>query len=326
MTSAVKLRISCAFVNLSFMANLRKDRYLLKNLVAFEVAARCRNFTMAAEELGISRVAVSRQIAELEANLGQPLFVRMHREVALTSAGEAFADSVNPSLARISETLDRFRANAQRSRLSVTVTTAFATYWLMPRLASFSSLYPEVEINLIVSDRYLDLDAEKIDVAIRYTPRPPASRGWMPLFREHIFPVYSPGYAAQTPMENVADLLQERLLYLSGRYRSEGRWNYWFREQGVTPPELRSGIEVNTYMNMLQAAIEGQGVALSGLPLVDRFLADGTLLRMPNVAPYPRLNYYLYSREEAPGCAIFRDWMLTQKDEFLDSHPYLNRE
>lgn len=82
---------------------------------------------------------------------------------------------------------------------------------------------PEVEINLIVSDRYLDLDAEKIDVAIRYTPRPPASRGWMPLFREHIFPVYSPGYAAQTPMENVADLLQERLLYLSGRYRSEGR-------------------------------------------------------------------------------------------------------
>ena len=149
------------------MANLRKDAHLLRTLVTFEVASRSRNFTRAAEELGVSRVAVSRQISELEHGVGQTLFVRRHRDIALTSAGEAFAQSVNPALAQISDAIARQRANSGNERLSVTMTAAFATYWMMPRLADFSAAHPTIEVNLVVSDRYLDLAAEGIDIAIR---------------------------------------------------------------------------------------------------------------------------------------------------------------
>ncbi|MEO1191558.1 MAG: LysR substrate-binding domain-containing protein [Pseudomonadota bacterium] len=282
----------------------------MKNLVVFEVASRSRSFTAAAAELGISRVAVSRQIAELEREIGKPLFVRLHREVALTTAGEAFAALVNPALDRIEDALSRQRWNANQSRLSVTVTSAFATYWLMPRLVDFGAKNPEIEVNLVVSDRYLDLEAEGIDVAIRYLPERPEGPDWSPLFKESIFPVFSPRYPARTELERAEDLLNERLLYLSGKYRAEARWSHWFREQGLNPPEERMGIQVNTYINMLQAAIEGQGVALAGHPLVDRFLDDGSLQRIEAVAPLPRLFFYLHRRSDAPDAQCFCAWLM----------------
>lgn len=110
------------------MANLRQYAHLLKNIVTFEVATRTQNFTRAGEELGVSRVAVSRQIAELKHCIGQTLFVRGHRKVTLTAAGEAFAHIVNPALDQIADALSRQRAHGATSRLSVTMTSAFATY------------------------------------------------------------------------------------------------------------------------------------------------------------------------------------------------------
>lgn len=294
------------------MASLRPDAHLLKNMITFEVASRKRSFTRAAEEMGISRVAVSRQIAELEQGIGQALFVRRHRDVSLTAAGEAFANLVNPALAQISDALARQRANSGTSRLSVTMTSAFATFWLMPRLADFSARYPDVEVNLVVSDRYLDLAAEGIEVAIRYTPDPPEGEDWRELFRETIFPVYSPRYQARTGLSQASDLISENLLYLSGRYRAESRWTHWFQTQGLAPPEERRGVRINTYINMLQAAIEGQGVALAGHPLVDRHLEDGSLMRLPSIASLPRDTYYLACRSEAENATLFCDWLSEQ--------------
>ncbi|MEM9249226.1 MAG: LysR substrate-binding domain-containing protein [Pseudomonadota bacterium] len=298
------------------MANLRKDAHLLRNLVTFEVASRSHSFTHAAEELGISRVAVSRQIAELERGTGQTLFVRGHRDVTLTTSGEAFAHMVNPALAQIAEALTRQRAQAGAARLSVTMTSAFATYWLMPRLADFGALHPDVEVNLVVSDRYLDLAAEGIDIAIRYTPHPPPDGAWRPILREAIFPVFSPRYAARTALASARDLLGENLLYLSGRYRPEARWSHWFQRQGLQPPEERRGVQVNTYINMLQAAIEGQGIALAGHPLVDSYLAEGALLRIPAIAPLPRDTYYLACRSDAHSARAFCAWL---DDQFLSA-------
>lgn len=291
------------------MANLRPDAHLLKNIVTFEVASRTHSFTRAAEEMGVSRVAVSRQIAELEQSVGQVLFVRGHRDVSLTAAGEAFAHTVNPALEQISDALVQQRALSGTSRLSVTMTSAFATYWLMPKLADFGAKHPDVEVNLVVSDRYLDLAAEGIDIAIRYTPTPPEGSEWRKILRESIFPVFSPRYQARTPMAGAKDLLGENLLYLSGRYRVEASWMYWFQQQGLPPPDEGRGVRVNTYINMLQAAIEGQGIALAGHPLVDRYLADASLLRMPSIAPLPRDSYYLACRSEAESAQLFCDWL-----------------
>lgn len=291
------------------MANLRSDVHLMRSLVTFLTASRSDNFTKAAHQLGVSRVAVSRQIADLEASLGRKLFVRNHRTVTLTRNGETLAKAIEPAMEKIGDALQYQRRGASVRRLSVTVTTSFATYWLMPRLMEFSAEYPDIEVNLVVSDRYLDLEAEAIDVAIRYMPENQATEGWSELIQERIFPVFSPRYMPRSAMKKVEDLLEERLLHLSGRYRVEAGWDHWFAAKGISAPRQGSPVLVNTYINMLQGAIEGQGVALAGHPLVDRHLADGTLQRYPDVAPLDRERYYVFARAGQKQAATFARWL-----------------
>jgi DNA-binding transcriptional LysR family regulator len=182
----------------------------------------------------------------------------------------------------------------------------------MPRLVDFGAHHPDIEVNLVVSDRYLDIEAEGIDVAVRYSPEARTDAEWTPLMQETIFPVYSPRYAARTSLENESDLLQERLLFLSGKYRAEARWNHWFTERGLRPPKERSGVSVNTYINMLQAAIEGQGIALAGHPLVDTFLADGSLKTIADCPTLQRGFYNLYRRPDHEHADIFGKWIEAQ--------------
>lgn len=286
---------------------------MLRNLVTFEAVCRSQNFTHAATELGITRVAVSRQIADLEESIQQTLFSRMHRKVVLTAAGQEFANSVNPALEEISHALNRHRYERGGSRLSVTITTAFATFWLMPRLVDLGSRFPELEVNLVVSDRYLDLAAENVDIAVRYMPAPPEGDGWTRLMREEIFPVYSPKYVARTNLESAADLLSERLLFLSGQYRPEARWGHWFKTRDLPQPDEKSGVTVNTYINMVQAAIEGQGIALAGFPLINGYLEDGSLRRIKGVEPLQREYYYVLNRSpRKPQTKTFCDWLFEQ--------------
>lgn len=305
----VKLLIAHSCVNQIVMVTLRKDAHLLRNIVTFQAACRAENFTKAADDLGISRVAVSRQIADLEHALGQKLFARNHRTVTLTRNGETLAQAVGPALDAIAAALSQQRTSTSDQRLSVTVTSAFATYWLMPRLFEFGARHPEIEVNLVVSDRYLDIDAEGIDVAVRYEPVAQSSAEWVPLIQEVIFPVYSPSYTARTALETEEDLRQERLLFLSGKYRAEARWEHWFSERGLPPPKQRSGASVNTYINMLQAAIEGQGIALAGYPLVDTFLADGSLKTISGIPRLPRGYFNLYCRPGHESAQKFCTWI-----------------
>ena len=304
---------SSFFVNRRYMVELRKDVHLLRNLVTFEAVCRSQNFTQAASELGITRVAVSRQIADLEASVQQTLFSRLHRKVVLTSAGQEFANTVNPALDTISTALNRHRGKEEGARLSVTITTAFATFWLMPRLVDLGSRFPDLEVNLVVSDRYLDIAAEKIDIAVRYMP--PETEGWTKLMLEEVFPVYSPKYAARTSLTSARDLLSERLLFLSGNYRPTAKWPHWFKVHDLPQPDEKSGVTVNTYINMVQAAIEGQGIALVGFPLINGYLEDGTLKRVPGIEPYRREHYYLLNRSpHKPGTAHFCEWLREQAE------------
>lgn len=270
------------------------------------------NFTSTANELGVSRVAVSRQIAELELALGTRLFNRSHRKVSLTRSGEVFARTVNPALQAIADAMGQQRASTSEKRVTITVTSAFATYWLMPRLVHFGVQHPETEVNLVASDRNLDLRAERIDIAVRYSPTKPDGPGWEPIMQEEIFPVFAPSYEARTGLQSASDLLKERLLYLSGTYRPEAGWPNWFRSHGLAPPEARTGIHMNTYMNMLQAAVEGQGIALAGYPLVDSFFDTGSLKRIKGIKPLQRDWYFLYVAEKSGPAVVFRDWMKAQ--------------
>lgn len=295
------------------MANLRRRLANLPALVIFEAASRAETFSRAAEELGVTRVSVSRQIADLEALLGAKLFHRGHRRVTLTQAGALLKSSVAPALNGIAETMDRIQRDSSDQRLSVTTTTAFATYWLMPRLGDFSARYPDVELNLMVSDRYLDLEAERVDIAIRYSDVGVPEIGTTRLCQEFLYPVFSPRYRRRSALQTAADLLHEQLLHLAGSYRPQARWPHWFDRMGLAAPQESAGVVVNTYITMLQAAIEGQGVALAGSPLINRYLADGSLLTIPGIAALPRDTYFLIDRTEGrPDARLFSSWMAQQ--------------
>ena len=253
----VKFQNTDHYVNYSVMASLRKTLAKVSHLIAFEAACRNANFTRAAEELGVTRVSVSRQIAELEEALGSKLFHRDHRKVSLTQAGRALETEVCPALHQIAGALQSVAATAGEARLTITTTSAFATYWLMPRLVDFSNLYPDIDLNLMVSDRMLDLDAEGVDIAIRYDTRPPPWKKVTRLLQERIFPVVSPTYQPRTDLRSPADLRNEHLIHLSGIYRPGARWPNWFRLNNLAPPPESSGVVMNTYINMLQAAHRG---------------------------------------------------------------------
>ena len=309
----VKFHNSDHYVNYSVMANLRKTLAKVAHLVAFEAACRNSNFTRAAEELGVTRVSVSRQIAELEEGLGTKLFHRDHRKVSLTQAGRALETEVCPALHQIAGALQSVAAAAGEARLTITTTSAFATYWLMPRLVDFSNRYPEIELNLVVSDRMLDLDAEGVDIAIRYAVGPPSWKNVTRLLRERIFPIVSPKYQPRTSLTAPEDLLREHLIHLSGIYRPGARWPNWFRLNNLSPPPESSGVVMNTYINMLQAAIAGHGIALAGNPLVDPYLADGSLRKLDGFLEYDRDYFYLINTTKSrPDAELFCDWLLAQ--------------
>lgn len=318
----VKFQNLAQSVNHSVMANLRKTLTKLPHLITFEAACRHANFTRAAEELGVTRVSVSRQIAELEETLGTKLFYRDHRKVTLTQTGRALETEVSPALHQIASALQNVAVRAGNSRLTVTTTSAFATYWLMPRLVDFSNLHPEIELNLVVTDRKLDLQAESVDVAIRYSKTLPGWERVTPLLQERVFPVVSPRYQARTGLACPEDLLGENLLHLSGIYRPGARWPNWFRNCRIAPPPESSGVVLNTYINMLQAAIAGHGIALAGNPLVDPYLQDGSLYKLDGFPEIERDYFYLINAtDDRDDARVFCDWVQDQAQDVVRGLP-----
>src|SRR5919106_2552122 len=181
-------------------------------LVGFEAAARHLSFTKAGEELYLTQSAVSRQIKELEEQLGVTLFQRRHRALALTEAGHQFYAAAAQALSTMRAATERLRAQTGRKALSVTTTHSFASLWLIPRLAGFTREHPEVDVRMSADTRVQDLDRDGLDVAIRHGPASLAGPNALRLFGEKVFPVCSPKLLKKKPLETSADLRNHVLL------------------------------------------------------------------------------------------------------------------
>src|SRR3954463_15911118 len=162
-------------------------------LAGFEAAARQLSFTKAGEELFLTQSAVSRQIKELEEQLGVPLFQRRHRALVLTEAGQQFYASAAQVLTTMRAATEKLRAQSGRRRpLSVTTTNSFAALWLIPRLAGFTRDHPGVDVRITADTRVQDLERDGLDVAIRHGPPSLAGPNAIRLMGEKVFPVASP--------------------------------------------------------------------------------------------------------------------------------------
>lgn len=283
----------------------------LRALQVFAVAARHGSFTHAARELHLTQGAVSRQVQEIEAALGRPLFVRSGPQLRITATGRQLGADVHQALEWLRAAVDRARPARGPSRITLSMLPSVAAKWMAPRLSRFVQDHPDLDLRITASRHFVNFQAEEVDAAIRY------GRGTWPglsathLSDETVYPVCSPGVAQALALERPADLLGATLLHSD----IAEDWLAWFQAAGLSPATVPRGPTIGDDAAMLQAAIDGQGVALGRSVLVADDVAQGRL-----VAPFAtRLTasyrYWLVSPDTAPehpGLATVRDWLLAE--------------
>lgn len=283
-------------------ANLRQLP-TLDNLKGFVAAARHLSFTKAALELSLSQSAVSRQVQGLEEQLGTALFLRTTRQLRLTPAGELLYRNASDMLARLAAVVDDITSARQRPRVTVSASIGFSALWLVPRLSDFQGLHPDIGVRLSADNRRVDLEAEDVDVAIRYCTAVNAPAGSLKLFDEVLLPVASPALAASLPAGpalNGANLPSLTLLALEDGSDYPGlRWENWLDPLGLSATQAKGLLQFNHYDQCIAAALAGHGAALGRLPLIRDRLGEGRLV--PLAPPRDSADGHGYYLLRAPG-------------------------
>ena len=297
------------------MRNLRKQLPPLSSLVVFEAAARYLSFTRAAAELNITQTAVSRQIRALESNLGVSLFTRLHRAIQLTREGKKLLRTVTISLEYLASTVAELRTIESHSHITVVATLAIASFWLIPHLAKFREAFPDIEVRVLATDQEIEYIDEPFDVALRY-----GSGHWpgckaQYLGRAEVFPVCSPVYLIDHPIDNIDELLDQTLLYLDDPRWDWIDWPIWLAQHDVHRKPLKHTLKINSYPLLIQAALAGQGIALGWSYLIDHLLADGSLVKPIEAMLTAPHSFYLTTPNHKPtpvAVEDFCEWVLRE--------------
>ncbi len=295
------------------MASLKRKSPTANSLVVFDVTSQRLSFSRAAEDLGTTRVAVSNQVRALEEHLNVRLFDRVHRGLRLTAAGALLAESVVRSFKDISIALDRVAAMAGKNQLAISISQGMSSHWLMPRIHKFRDAFPDADIRFQITDAYVDLQAEGIDVALRYGDGPWKGARAKRLLQVRRFPVCSPAYLKNLGrLRSPTDLPDHELLYLSGRYGRLTRWDAWLREVGCEAQPNRRGLTFDDHNSLMEAALAGQGVALAGPPQISHYLESGQLVRLfDSFETHHRFFWIVQpaNGHSKPLAAAFADWL-----------------
>lgn len=293
----------------------------LNALRAFEASARHQSFSLAAQELNVTPAAVGQLVRTLEDWLGSPLFVRStsgRARLVTTEVAEQALPDIRAGLERLAVGLERLRSGSAGGVLTVAVSPAFAAKWLLPRIERFQAAWPETDLRLDTSLKPVDFVAQRIDVGVRY------GRGLWPglaaekLMDEEVYPVCAPALLATATLQAPGDLRGQVLIHDQSVDTSTGfaSWQAWLRHAGVQGVPTDRGLRINNSAAVLQAAIDGQGVALARSVMAHDDLAAGRLVRLfPQVRLESTLAYYVVYRPECiaqPKVAAFRDWLLRE--------------
>ena len=281
----------------------------LELLLAFEAAARHLSFTKAGEELSLTQSAVSRQIQALEESLGGKLFERRTRALLLTENGQRLYQVAQSVLGELDEATQKLRGAAAARTVTVSTTPGFASLWLIPRLYNYLQANPGVDVRISATYDAVNLEREGIDLAIRYA-RDEEMAGQSALFEESIIPVCSPALAADParPLREPADLRAHVLLHLDDAKMSWMEWNLWLRAHGVRDLKPAGSMQFSQYDQLVQAAVNGQGVALGRLPLLKRLLKDKTLVTPFRKSIVSSRGYFIVRSARAAGKREVKDF------------------
>lgn len=298
------------------MENLKDRLPPLGSLVAFEAAARCGSYTLAAQQLEVTPAAISRQISRLEAFLGTEIFRPHGRGRSLTDEGRELFEAVAVSLEHVAGTVAKIRQQVAPTHLTIATPLAFASLWLIPRIASFRREHPDIELRVVTADKDIDPAEENISLAVRYGEGDWPHLSVTPLLRPDVFPVCSPGFLRLCGgLSSVQALLDQTLLDRETEGSFGISWNSWFAKLGTIPGRATRRICFNSYEIIIRAALAGQGVALGVNVLVDDLLQQKLLVRPLATKVHWNQAYYLVSpagEKLTPAMKLFADWILAE--------------
>ena len=294
----------------------------LNALRAFEASARHQSFSAAAQELNVTPAAIGQLVRGLEEWLGTPLFIRSTsgkaRLVATDTALRALPD-IRAGFDRLNLGLERLREGVVGGVLTVTVSPAFAAKWLLPRFERFQAICPDTDVRLETNLKPMDFVAQRVDIGVRYGTGTWSGLVAEKLMGEEIFPVCSPELLRQNqPLHTPAGFGTVTLIHDLSMDGDVGfpTWDKWFEKAKVTGVDTSRGMKINNSAAVLQAAIEGRGVALARSVMAHDDLAAGRLVRLfPEIQFESELAYYVVYRPECaslPRLVAFRDWLMSE--------------
>ncbi|RWM09922.1 MAG: LysR family transcriptional regulator [Mesorhizobium sp.] len=280
-------------------------------LRSFECAARHESFTQAAEELHLTQSAVSRQVKELEDMMGATLFRRVGRRVALTEAGRRFAADLAIDLENLRQSVVRAIAvGEQISTLRIGILPTFASRWLIPRLATFLSDHPDIEIRLETRTLPFDITRERFDIAIHFGKADWPDARMTKLFDEEMLPVASPKFRDTHMATEPARLAKAPLLHLITR---ESAWIDWFAMNKISDRRLLTGRHFDQFSMIIAAASASLGAALLPKYLIETELDSGILVPLSDMPLKTHNSYFVVSAagDVNPQVNAFTRWLMS---------------
>ena len=289
----------------------KRRRLPLSALRTFEVAARLESFKDAADELGVSATTVSNQIRMLERDWNCLLFVRKTRQVVLTEAGQSLSRVVQQAFDSIAREIDS-RFASSRSAVSIAVGAIFGARWLTPRLSAFRRDLPRIELSVQRGHRFTGPADMPTPIAVDWGNGDWPGLESQFLFNVHYAPVLSPALAQSVGgITCAADLAKLPILHQQERVE----WHAWLTLVGASGMRLRDETIIEDSNMAMQAAIDGQGVALGNFPFVQAEVDAGRLLKPFNEELLPTRSYFMLTKPGArkrPEIAAVCDWLQEQ--------------
>jgi len=284
---------------------------------AFEAAARHESFTRAAEELCVTQGAVSHQVKALETELAIKLFNRERQRLIITEAGREYLNVVRDALDRIAVGTERLLQRQSGGVLTVSTSPDFAAKWLVHRLGHFAEAHADIDLRVSATLHHVDFAREEVDLAVRHGDGNWPGLETVRLSAEQLFAVCSPKLlSGRRRLEKVADVLKFPLIHLDSR----ADWTKWLQGLGVDDADVSHGPVLNRASMVIDAAINGQGIALARTTLAAWDLIHGRLVRpFPDSMPVARTYWIVCPKATAtfPKIATFREWLLTEASSDL---------
>lgn len=287
----------------------------LNALKAFEAAARHESFTRAAEELCVTQGAVSHQVKALEAELGIKLFNRERQRLIITEAGREYLTVLRDSFDRIAVGTERLIQRQSSGVLTVSTSPDFAAKWLVNRLGRFAEAHPGIDLRISATLHHVDFAREDVDLAVRHGDGSWPGLDVARLSTEQLFAVCSPKLLkGRQRITKPSDVLKFPLLHLDDRKD----WAKWLEAAGVTNAELSHGPVLNRASMVIDAAVDGQGIALARTTLAAWDLINGRLVRpLPETLRLSKTYWIICPKATStlPKITTFREWLLAEAAE-----------